>query len=159
MGRSKNAWLDGPSDLREEVVEDVPRPGESVLVRGLPATYSNDAQSESLEMKVVGRDQVATVNSATLEILQFLHGVVEPQFTREEVEQISAKYGPAFSKVVAKIVELSAIDQEAIKASARKFPTSGASENGSDVDAGATAVSAGPDLPARAGAPTGDAGS
>ena len=44
MGRSTvNAWLEGPGDLKTEVVEDVPVPGDSVLVEGLAAGYSNQA--------------------------------------------------------------------------------------------------------------------
>lgn len=123
--RKKDAWLSGPGDLKEAVVEDVPVPGESVLVRGLPAAYSNQATSEALEMKTVGRDQVATVNTAKLEVLQFRYGVIDPVFTQDEAEAVAAKWGPAFKKVVAKIDELSGVDKDSIEAAEARFPASG----------------------------------
>ena len=108
MARStKDAWLKGPGDLATAEVEDVPVPGESVLVRGLPAAYSNQASSEALKMTTVGMDQIATVDTARLEVLQFAHGVTDPTFTVDEAQQVAEKYGPAFKKVIAKIDELS----------------------------------------------------
>lgn len=152
MGRSKkSAWLEGPGDLAEAEVEDVPVPGESVLVRGLPAAYSNQASSEALELKQMGRDQIATVNTARLEVLQFAHGCVDPQFTVEEAEVISKRFGPAFKRVITKIDELSGVDKEAIEAANARFPSGGASENGADVGDATPTGSARPDLPARAG--------
>lgn len=133
MARStKDSWLQGPSDLREDDVHDVPVPGESVRVRGLPAAYSNEAMSEALEM-VTGRrgEQTAHVNTEKLEVLQFAHGVIEPQFTVDEARQIAQKYGPAFRKVIAKIDELSGTDKEAVKQTDAVFPDRGtAPENG-----------------------------
>jgi hypothetical protein len=126
MSRStKSSWLNGTGDLREADVEDVPTPGESVRVRGLPAAYSNQAQSEALEMKTIGNTQIATVNTARLEVLQFAHGVIDPQFSPEEAEQIAQKFGPAFHKVVAKIDELSGVDKEAIDQATARFPSGG----------------------------------
>src|SRR4051812_1280117 len=116
MGRSnRDAWLSGPGDLTEADVEDVPVAGQSVRVRGLAAAYSNQASSEALELKTVGTQQIATVNTARLEVLQFAHGVIEPQFSVEEAEKIAARFGPAFKKVIAKIDELSGVDKEAIE--------------------------------------------
>jgi hypothetical protein len=153
MGRSsKSAWLEGPGDLKEADVEDVPVKGESVRVRGLPAQYSNQASSEALELKTIGRDQIATVNTARLEVLQFAHGVVDPQFTVEEAEKVSERFGPAFKKVIAKIDELSGVDKEAIAEANARFPSGGASEYGADVGDADSSGSGGPSVPARAGA-------
>lgn len=127
---SKSSWLEGPGDLREADVEDVPVKGESVRVRGLPAAYSNQAQSEALELKTVGQTQIATVNSDRLEVLQFAHGVIEPEFTVEEAEIISQKFGPAFKRVIAKVDELSGVDKEAIDKASARFPGSGAEPTG-----------------------------
>lgn len=124
--RKKDAWLAGPGDLKEATVEDVPMPGESVLVRGLPAAYSNQATSEALEMKTVGREQIAMVNTAKLEVLQFRYGVIDPVFTQEEVEQVATKWGPAFKKVIAKIDELSGVDKDSIEQAEARFPARGA---------------------------------
>lgn len=146
MERStKDAWLNGPGDLAEADVEDVPVKGMSIRVRGLPAAYSNEAESKALELKQGPRgEQSATVNTAKLEILQFAHGCVEPTFTEAEAQAIAHKYGPAFKKVVAKIDELSGVDKEAIEKTKAMFPAGGA-EQGDGRTAELVAVGAGAD--------------
>ncbi|HMF62275.1 MAG TPA: hypothetical protein VK595_17980 [Vicinamibacterales bacterium] len=141
MSRStKDAWLQGPGDLREADVEDVPVAGQSVRVRGLPAAYSNQATSEALEL-VTGRrgEQTARVNTEKLEVLQFAHGVIDPTFSVEEARIIAQRYGPAFQKVVAKIDELSGVDKEAIEKTNATFQAGGRDEAGEDVVNGAPA--------------------
>lgn len=156
---TKASWLQGDGDLRTEEVTDVPVPGESVLARGLPAAYSNQASSEALEMRQIGNnEQIATVNTARLEVLQFLHGVVEPQFDLGEVEAIASMYGPAFKKVVAVIDRLSGIDKEALENAQARFPAGSGSENGVRVEDATTAGGSRPDVPARVGARAGDDG-
>lgn len=155
MERStKGAWLDGPGDLKEADVEDVPVAGKSVRVRGLPAAYSNQAQSEALEMKTIGDTQIATVNTARLEVLQFAHGVIDPEFSVEEAQAVSERFGPAFKKVIARIDKLSGVDKEAIEDASTRFPARG-EEPAGEGEAGANGASAGsdrPPVPARAGA-------
>ena len=150
MGRStKESWLEGPGDLKEAEVEDVPVKGQSVRVRGLPAAYSNQASSEALEMKTTARgEQIATVNTGKLEVLQFAHGVIDPKFSVEEAQVIATKYGPAFRKVVEKIDELSGIDKEAIEEANARFQAGGTSTNGSDVGDAARAGDGGSVVPA-----------
>lgn len=153
MARStKDSWLQGPGDLEEADVEDVPVKGETVRVRGLPAAYSNQASSEALEMKTGPRgEQTATVNTEKLEVLQFAHGVIEPKFNVNEARVVAQKYGPAFKKVVAKIDELSGVDKEALEKAEARFPAGGTDEvgaNGSDAAAGGV----GSAVDARAGA-------
>lgn len=146
MGRStKDAWLTGPGDLKEADVEDVPVAGESVRVRGLAAAYSNQASSEALELKTDRNgEQLATVNTARLEVLQFAHGVIDPKFSVDEAEQIALKFGPAFKKVIAEIDRLSGIDKEAIERTSAAFPAGERGANGA-----ATAVEA--STPSRSG--------
>lgn len=136
MGYStKDDWLQGPGDLAEADV-DVTIGGEAkrVRVRALPAAYSNQASSEALEMKTTARgEQIATVNTGKLEVLQFAHGVIDPRFNVEEAQIVATKYGPAFRKVIEKIDELSGIDKEALEQATATFPSSGASANGSGV--------------------------
>lgn len=154
MGRSnRNAWLEGPGDLAEADVEDVPVKGQTVRVRGLPAAYSNQASSEALEVKFVGDTQVTTVNTAVLEVLQFAHGCIDPTFSVEEARTISERFGPAFKKVISKIDELSGLDKEAVEAVNGRFHGSrpGAPDAG---EAGVHEVAAGgggPDLAVRDG--------
>lgn len=154
MSRStKQSWLEGPGDLREDTVEDVPVKGQSVLVRGLPAAFSNQAQSEALKMITGARgEQTATVDTARMSILQFAHGCVEPEFSVAEAEKIAEKFGPAFHRVVAKIDELSGVDKEAIEEANARFQPGSGSEGGEDVDDGTGSGDSGPDLPARTGA-------
>jgi hypothetical protein len=136
---TKTAWLDGPSDLREAEVEDVPVPGQSVRVRGLPAAYSNQAQSEALELITGARgEQTAHINTEKLEVLQFTHGVVDPSFTESEARLVAQKFGPAFRKVIAKIDELSGLDKEAIERTNATFPAGGPDEAGHDVGNGSS---------------------
>src|SRR4051812_48703365 len=105
MTRSKDAWLTGPGDLAEAVVEDVPVPGQSVLVRGLSAKYPAEVQSQ-LKMTQEGREQIAKIDVASMERLQFQHGCVDPEFSAVESAAIQERFGAAFRKVVAKIDEL-----------------------------------------------------
>jgi len=157
MGRStKDAWLSGPGDLKEADVEDVPVAGESVRVRGLPAAYSNQASSEALELKTIGAQQIATVNTARLEVLQFAHGCVDPEFTVEEAQAVSERFGPAFKKVIAKIDELSGVDKEAIEAAQARFPAGGESEAGANLGNGVGPGDGGPDLSLRVGGEAGE---
>lgn len=158
MGRSKESWLrEGAGDLREADVEDVPVAGESVRVRGLPAAYSNQASSEALELKTIGLEQVATVNTARLEVLQFAHGCIDPQFSEAEAQQVSEHFGPAFKKVIAEIDRLSGVDKEALSEANARFPAGGESEAGSDLGHANGTGDGGPAVHARAGAGAADA--
>lgn len=139
---SKKSWLEGPGDLQQEEVEDVPVKGESVLVRGLPAAFSSRAHSQALELKTGARgEQTAQVNTERLSVIQFANGVVEPTFTEAEAQTIAEKYGPAFNKVVEKIDELSGVDKEAIEKANATFPAGGAeSSNGGSAESDAAPV-------------------
>jgi hypothetical protein len=149
MQRStKDAWLTGPGDLRQEEVPDVPQPGQSVLVSGLPAKYSAEIQGQ-LKLVTEGREQIAKIDVPTMELLQFVHGVVDPTFTRGEAEQIQAKFGPAFRKVIAKIDELSGIDKEAIENTEQRFPAGGTSESGPPLGDATSTGNGGPAVPTR----------
>lgn len=135
---AKKDWLEGPGDLKESVVEDVPVPGKSVKVRGLAAAFSTRAASDAVSMRTVaGSDTQETyVDRSKMECIQFAHGVIDPEFTVEEATLIAEKYGPAFAKVIAEIDRLSAVDKEAIDAARKTVPASGTSENGrSEVEA------------------------
>src|ERR1044072_4344741 len=128
MERStKEGWLDGAGDLQEAEVEDVPKPGMSVKVRSLPAAYSAQVQSQ-LKLEQQGREQVARIDVAAMERLQFLHGVGERSVIESEVIQLQQKWGGAFRKVIAKIDEISGIDKEAIENTERRFPAGGSEE-------------------------------
>ena len=144
---TKDALLKASDISTKEV--DLPSIGGSVLVQGLSAAYSNQASSEALEMKTTARgDQIATVNTAKLEIIQAQHGLVDPALASfEEAEQFAKNCGPAFKKVIEAVDELSGLDKEAISEAKATFPGSGASESGPVVGDGTSAGSTGPAVP------------
>jgi hypothetical protein len=161
MSRStKASWLESKGDLKTREVTDVPEEGSSVLVRGLPAAYANQATSDAVEMKQLPNgDQISSVNTRLLECLKFLHGVLEPKFdSLEEVEQVAEHFGPAWRKVIEEIDKLSGLDAESQEAARAKFPGGRGSSNGVHLEGGSPAGRAGSDVPARAGAGDGDAG-
>lgn len=123
MGRvSKDAVLKG-GDLTTKEVEWTD--GSTVLIRSLPATYSNRAESQALVMQQLGDTQTASIDSERLEILKFAHGVVEPEFSEEEAAQVAAQYGPAFKRVIKAINEISGLEDADIKAAEARFQGSG----------------------------------
>lgn len=134
---SKNDLLSA-SDLRTKEVE-LETIGGSVLVQGLSAAYSNQASSEALEMKTTARgDQIASVNTAKLETIQVLHGLVDPKLENlEEAEKFMQNCGPAAKKIVEAIDELSGLDKEALETAQAKFQGGGTVEAGTVVDDGA----------------------
>lgn len=126
MARSnKDAWLSGQGDLREaDVTVDFPNKGDTVRVRALPAIVSARVQSQ-MRLESEGRESIARMDVAEMEILQFAHGVIDPQFSEDEARQAAGQMGPAFRKAVAKIDELSGIDKEAIEQTELRFPDRG----------------------------------
>jgi hypothetical protein len=153
MQRStKNAWLEGAGDLAEDDVEDVPVPGQSVRVRALSAKYAAEVQSHFKLVQEGKSGPVAKIDVATMELLQFVHGCVEPQFTMDEGRVIQERYGAAFRKVVARIDELSGIDKEAIEQAEAAFPDGGTPAPRDHVGDGTPAWGAGPDVHVRVGA-------
>ncbi len=159
MARStKEAWLQGSGDLRVSEVTDVPVKGQTVKVRGLPAAYSNEAQEKALEWKTWPNGETTSRFSTTkLEVLQFVHGVIEPQFSENEAEQIAQKFGPAWKKVIAKIDELSGVDKKAIEDANARFQGSDADEKRQGSENGSGAGSGRPDADVRVGAGDGHA--
>lgn len=148
---SKDAWLSGPADLREADVEDVPVSGQSVRVRALSARYSAEVQGQ-LKLVQDGRDQVAKIDVPSMELLQFVHGVIDPVFSHDEALLVQERFGPAFRKVIAKIDELSGIDKAAVEDAEARFPDSGAVEARALVEDGVAAGDRRSDVPMRAGA-------
>jgi hypothetical protein len=116
--RSKRSWLDGPGDLTELAIEDVPQPGQSVLIRSLSAGQHARIQNESMTMK----GDTMRFDSHRRQILTFLEGVVEPgDFSEEEVNVIAHKYGPAFKLVVDAISEISESSEKAMERVRARF--------------------------------------
>lgn len=156
MERStKQSWLAGAGDLREEDVENVPVPGQSVRIRALSATAANAANSEAVSTVEVRGQQRMKVDNTKLDIMRFQQGVIDPSFSVDEVKVISAKYGPAFQRVMNRINALSGIDQESQEQAEARFPGSGGDAPGNG-SAGSASGDAGPAVPVRARGATGD---
>lgn len=137
---SKDALLEA-SDLEERDVE-LPLLGGSVRVTSLSAAYSNQAASEALELKTVGRDQIATVNTAKMEVLQALHGLVDPKLSSvEEAEKFAEQCGPSFKAVIEAIDEISGVDKEAISNAEARFPSKRAGNGGATLGSATSAGS------------------
>lgn len=159
MGRLSKEELLGASDLVEREVQ-LPSIGGSVVVRSLPAAYSNEAASKALKMTEGSRgEQVATVDTAQLEILQALHGLVDPSLGSEaEARVFATRCGRAFKEVIRVIDEISGVDKEAIEATEARFPVGVEGANGTAVGDATPPGDGRPDVPVRVGAGTGDAG-
>jgi predicted RecB family endonuclease len=155
MPLSKSDLLNG-SDLTTKEVA-LPALKGTVTVQALPAAYSNQAQSDALEV-VTGRrgEQTARVNTAKLEEIQVLHGLVDPRFDSiEEVRAFSMKYGSSWRLIVNAIDEISGIDKEEIEKANAMFQDGGSgAERRDDVANGASRREGArrPDVPVRAGA-------
>ena len=118
------------SDLTERDVE-LPLLKMTVTVRALPAAYSNQAASEALVSKQIGRDQITTVDKAKMEAIQALHGIVNPDIqTIEEAEQLAMQLGPSWAKVIEAIDEISGVDKEAVEKAQARFQGGGEGQTG-----------------------------
>lgn len=149
---SRDALL-GASDIREREIE-LPSIGGAVRVRGLPAAYANEAQSEALEM-ITGRrgEQTAHVNTKKLEALQVLHGLLEPKLNSiEDAYTFAQNCGPAWHTVVKAIDELSGIDKEAIEKTNAAFQSGGSGQGGEVLGDAVGAGNGRSDLSVRTGA-------
>lgn len=153
MSRLTKDALLGASDLVEREV-DLPTIGGSVLVRSLPAHYSNDAITQALEVSTSRRgDQTSRVNTNKLEALKVYHGLVDPRFdTVEQVEAWAVTVGPAWQKIVETIDEISGITKEAVEKTTAMFQAGGTDEGRAVVGNGTHAGGSGSDLPVRTGA-------
>jgi hypothetical protein len=147
----KDAWAK-PSLKTEEV--EIDELGGTVLIRELPAEYSAEVASH-IEMRTIGREQVAKVDTTTMERLQFVYGVIDdegnPLFQENEVRTIAKQHGRAFKTVIAAIDSLSGIDKEAIDKAERRFQSGGTGPNGAGVGTPTPKGSGRPDVPPRAG--------
>lgn len=154
---SKEALL-GASDLTEREVE-LPSVGLTVRVRSLAAAYANQAQADAYEMVTSPTGQgTLRVNTAKLEELQMLHGLIDPKLDNlDEVKVFATKCGSAWRKVIEAIDSISGIDKEAIESTNATFPVGVAEAEGDDGSNGAAPARSGSDLSVRAGVGVEDA--
>ena len=153
MGRLTADALAGSRDLRRKEIQ-LESLGGSIVVQGLSAAFSNEAQSRALEMKTVGSQQIASVNTRILEEVQLRHGIVEPQLTDDQVTEFIENNGPTVREIVKVIDELSGVDKDSIDEANARFQGSGEpqADSGEAGLHGSPAGSNGSPVPARAGA-------
>lgn len=133
MGLLTREELLAASDIKTREVELPSLNGATVRVRGLPAAYSNEANSEALEAVTVqhkGRPQQSMrVNVVKLEALKVLHGLVEPKLNSiEDANTLSQQIGEAWHTIVKAIDDLSGLDEESVKRTEAMFQHGGRSE-------------------------------
>ena len=145
---TKEALL-GASDLVTREVSLQPHIDGSVRVKSLPATYSNEAASASMEMVTdpkTGR-QRATANTGKMEELQVLHGLVEPKLDNlEEVRLFASRVGASWAKIVDAIQEISGLDRESVERTETLFQPGGSEGSGVSGTVGAANGSGGSDI-------------
>jgi hypothetical protein len=112
----KGSWLGGATDLEETEVW-VDAIGDAVKVRALSAGQQAAIQDQSLSMK----GDTVKVDSQRMQVLKFAAGVIEPKFNENEANQISHRFGKAFSLVVGVIDELSKAGENEIRAAQARF--------------------------------------
>lgn len=151
---SKDALL-GASDLVEREVDLRPHIDGSVRIRSLPAAYSNEASSASLEMVTDPKSgrQTAKTNIGLLERLQIKHGLIDPKLDNdEEVALFSRRCGAAWHLLIKEINAISGIDEEAIKRTEDLFRPGGSEEPRLSGDDAVAGNGTGSDLPMRSSA-------
>lgn len=104
--------LDAP-DTIEDVVY-VPEWKGSVRVRSFTLEEQQTWRREATVNGEVDEDRI--------EVLMFIHGVVEPKFTADRAEQLRKKSAGAINRVNKRLLELSGLTKEASKAAEKSFP-------------------------------------
>lgn len=99
--------------LKEKEV-DVPEWGGSVKIREFTKSVQQQIRKEA---KVASDD----IDLDKMELLMFIHGVIEPQFTEEHYERLRQSSASAIDKVLREITLLSGLSEENVKEAEKKF--------------------------------------
>lgn len=99
-------------DIEERTV-DVPEWGGAVKVRGFTKAQQQQFRKEATVNGEVDDDRI--------EVLMFIHGVTEPQFTADRYEQLRSKSAGAIDKVLAAILEVSGMSARSFREAKRSF--------------------------------------
>lgn len=115
---TKDDWLNGPGDLREEDFA-VPGMNKTVRLRGLSVGQVSMMAQICNKSTKKGESRVDVVR---FNVLRFKFGVVDPSFSEQEAAQIMEKWGPAFLRVTERIEALTNEDPEAAEEYKAQFP-------------------------------------
>lgn len=105
-----------PADCIEEDVEGVF--GGKVRIRGLTAAQAARVKQESINLSGRNPDVVWSAMERT----QFELGVIQPQFTADQVRTLHLTSGPSFAKVIARLDAISGMDKEELRNAQKEFP-------------------------------------
>lgn len=103
----------GAQDLEEREVE-VPEWGGAVRVRAFSKAQQQQMRKDST---VAGE-----VDAYLLEMMMFIHGVVEPQFTPDQYGALAAHNAGVIDRILKILLEISGLDAQAVEEAKRKFP-------------------------------------
>lgn len=110
-------------DLEEAVVE-VPEWGGAVRVRAFSDEQRSKVQAAATTRRFDARTNqwVEQTDTEKLNVLLFIHGVVEPQFTAADYPALRKKSARALARVIAKLNELTGLTEEAVVQAEAEFP-------------------------------------
>lgn len=109
--------LNAPSDLVDEIL-DVPEWGGKIKIRSLTAAASAKVKQASIDLAGKSIDVVW----AAMEKAQFELGVVEPKFSKEQVNVLHHKFGPSFKRVTDALDRISGTNKEELRQAHEAFP-------------------------------------
>lgn len=99
-------------DLEERVV-DVPEWGGVVRVRGF-----TKAQQQQMRKQATVAEEV---DSDRLELLMFVHGVVDPKFSPDQAGLLQQKSAGLVDRVLTAVLEVSGMTKDALKKAEKSF--------------------------------------
>lgn len=105
----------GAQDIKEETVA-VPEWGGAVRIKGF-----TKAEQHLIREQAGGADNL---DLNLFEMLLFVHGVIEPQFTQDHIELLKAKNAVPFDRVLQRVMAISGLTEEARKQAKNTFPSS-----------------------------------
>lgn len=100
-------------DLTSETVP-VPEWGGHVVIRGF-----SKAREFAIREEAMGPEGL---DEQRFEMLLFINGVVEPQFTVDQLEVLKEKSGAVIDRVLARIMDISGLSKEAQERAKARFP-------------------------------------
>lgn len=116
IGTVEGILKKAPSDLVTKVIE-VPEWECSVKIRSFTAAQSAMIREKGLAFK----GDETEVSWAEMEILQFQLGVVDPNFTEDQVRELHLSSGNGFGRVISELDKLSKLDKEGIRKAREEF--------------------------------------
>lgn len=119
IGSVEEILKKAPSDLVTKIIE-VPVWECSLKIRSYTAAQAAMIREKGLAFK----DDETKVAWAEMEILQFQLGVIEPNFTEDQVRELHLSSGTGFGLVISELDKLSKLDKEGIRKAREEFQKS-----------------------------------